>query len=129
MIPSPRSIGRVVARESRRFRFGRYGLKADVRPTRCCVAQEIAIKFTRLIPGLTVIEPYETVVAEVGPHYQWRNIRLAQRHPQAKIIAAYELARAYGRAQQEAKSRDLNEEIEDYAAHLFADRPFISMPR
>jgi hypothetical protein len=130
MIPSPRSIGRVVTREARRFRyFGRYGLKADVRPTRCCVAQELAIKFTRLIPGITVIEPYETVIAEVGPHYPWSKIRLAQKHPQAKTIAAYELARAYDRQLHDSKKRDLNEEIEDYATHLLSDRPFISMPR
>ena len=129
MKPSPRSIERILKRETKRFRQGRYGLKSNRQGDNCFVAEETAIRFSNLVPGINIIEAYETNLAQISEEYPWANIRRAQIHPHSNRLASWELYQAYERAAADAKSSELREEIADYATHIMSKRPFITIPR
>jgi len=129
MKTSPRSIERILKRETKRFRQGRYGLKPNRQGDNCFVAEETAIRFSGLMPDINIVEAYETNLAQISDEYQWSNIRRAQIHPHSNRLAAWELYEAYKKAEADSKSNELREEIADYATHLISKRPFITIPR
>ena len=113
-----RTVERQVRREAKRYCRGRYGLKAKLvydytRSAYKCVAIEDTPRFfVGLLPGMGLLHPYETILAEVNQEYQFDKIRRARRRTQElDSCVRYQAARDHEAKEHEKAKEESDREI------------------